>query len=159
MQVTETDCTGKLEDSLHEASVVFLFKKGDSSKLEMFRAISLLITHILQTTSSNDQKSISRRIGQLLIENAVWFQKRTIFLARRLQSQKFQVNLSIVLLDWETLEIPTSTISPVISMPNIKDKLGWRHLRLFHTTGIRQGCAFSPYLFTLIMSVIKCLQV
>jgi hypothetical protein len=62
-------------------------------------------------------------------------------------------------LDWERLEIPTSTISPVISMPNIKDKLGWRHLRLFHTTGIRQGCAFSPYLFTLIMSVIKCLQV
>ena len=36
--------SGKLEDSLHEASVVSTFKKGDSSKLENSRPISLLQT-------------------------------------------------------------------------------------------------------------------
>ena len=33
--------SGKLEDSLHEASVVSIFKKGDSTKSENYRPISL----------------------------------------------------------------------------------------------------------------------
>lgn len=36
--------SGKLEDSLHEASVVSIFKKGNSTKLENYRPISLLQT-------------------------------------------------------------------------------------------------------------------
>ena len=37
-------CPGKLEDSLLEGSVVSTFKKGDFSKLEDYRPISLLQT-------------------------------------------------------------------------------------------------------------------
>ena len=99
--------SGKLEDSLHEASVVSIFKKGDSSKLENYRSISLLQT-FYKLLAAMIKNRLSQGLENWIMNTHYGFRSgrstsHAIFLARRLQSfaEATGKNISIILLDWE----------------------------------------------------------
>ena len=98
--------SGKLEDSLHEASVVSIFKKGDSTKLENYRPISLLQT-FYKLLAAMIKNRLTQGLDDWIMTTQYGFRSGTstshaIFLARRLQSiAEITGRNSVVMLDWE----------------------------------------------------------
>ena len=98
---------GKLENSLHEASVVSIFKKGDSTKLENYRPISLLQT-FYKLLAAMMKNRLTQGLDDWFMTTQYGFRSgkstsHAIFLARRLQSiaEVTDRNISVVMLDWK----------------------------------------------------------
>lgn len=171
--------SGKLEDSLHEASVVSIFKKGDSTKLENYRPISLLQT-CYKLLAAMIKNRLTQGLDDWIMTTQYGFRSgkstsHAIFLARRLQSiaEITGRNISVVMLDWEKafdrldhdrlmeslqrLEVPPrllQLIKDIYTHPKFQVKCEeGSSAFLRQEAGIRQGCPLSPYLFILVMSV------
>ena len=172
--------TGTMEDSLHQASIVSIFKKGDSSKLENYRPISLLQT-FYKLLAAIVKNRLAHGLEKWIMKTQYGFRQgkstsHAIFLARRLQSfaEVTGKNIAIVLLDWEKafdkvdharlleslrrLEVPPhllNIIADIYSNPKFKvSNTDGASDFLLQQSGIRQGCPLSPYLFILVMSVV-----
>ena len=171
---------GELESSLHEARVVSLYKKGDSSKLENYRPISLLQT-FYKIIAALIKNRLAQGLEQWIMNTQYGFRagkstSHAIFLARRLQSlaEITGTNIAIVMLDWEKafdkvnherllesltrVEVPPNLLAlirNIYSNPQFKVCCREGESNNFtQNAGIRQGCPLSPYLFIILMSTI-----
>ena len=174
--------TNAYPDSFKLANIVSIYKKGDATKMQNYRPISLL--QVLY-------KIFAGLIKNRLIETYdPWIQQsqfgfrpkksttQAIFIARRLMdmAERTGSNLSIILLDWKMafdkvnqeklmqvlrrLRIPPRML---IALQHIYDNPKFRVATQEHQSdyfiqhsGIRQGCPLSPYLFVLLMSALFC---
>ena len=177
--INQSFSSGELEVSLHEASVVSIYKKGDSSKLENYRPISLLQT-FYKIIASLIKNRLKEGLENWIMNTQYGFRtgrstSHAIFLARRLQSfaEITGKNLALVMLDWEKafdkidhgrlleslarLEVPPrlfKIIKHIYTHPKFRVSCDeGKSDFFFQQSGIRQGCPLSPYLFILVMSV------
>ena len=165
-------------DSLKEASIVSIYKKGDATQMKNYRPIALLQTFY---------KILAGIIKNRLLETYdTWVQDtqygfrpkkstaQAIFIARRLMdiSERAGTNLTITLLDWKMafdkvnqtkllqvlrrLRVPPrmlKLIQHIYSNPKFRVSAEGRQSEsMIQNSGIRQGCPLSPYLFVLLMS-------
>ena len=164
----------------HEARVVSLYKKGDSSKLENYRPISLLQT-FYKIIAALIKNRLAQGLEQWIMNTQYGFRagkstSHAIFLARRLQSlaEITGTNIAIVMLDWEKafdkvnherllesltrVEVPPNLLAlirNIYSNPQFKVCCHEGESNNFtQNAGIRQGCPLSPYLFIILMSTI-----
>ena len=165
-------------DSLKEANIVSIYKKGDATQMKNYRPIALLQTFY---------KILAGMIKNRLLETYdTWVQDtqygfrpkkstaQAIFIARRLMdiSERAGTNLTITLLDWKMafdkvnqtkllqvlrrLRVPPrmlKLIQHIYSNPKFRVSAEGRQSEsMIQNSGIRQGCPLSPYLFVLLMS-------
>ena len=178
--INKVHASGILEPNMHEAIVVSIYKKGDSSLLENYQPISLLqafykvIAALIKTrlTEGLDDWISETQYGSRASRST----SHAIFLARRLQdlAEKSGNSIVIIMLDWEKafdeinhgrlLEALTrigvpdrifSMIQNIYTNPKFKvrNTEGESDL-MIQNAGIRQGCPLSPYPFILVMSVL-----
>ena len=169
---------GRLDINLQLASVISIYKKGDSTNLANYRPISLLQTSY-KIIASLVKERLAAGLEPWIMETQYCFRPnkstaQAIFIARRLQdmSERRGTNLSIILLDWEKafdkvsqerlmevmrrLDTPPkllALIENIYSEPKFKVQTSIQASQ-YHvqSSGIRQGCPLSPYLFMLLMS-------
>ena len=163
-----------------KARVVMIFKKGDSSKLENYRPISLL-NGIYKIFTAILVKRIEQNMDKQLHKTQFGFRKNkstnnALFLVRRLIDigERSQTKVYMILLDWEKAFDKLSHDSLFLSMKRmgVDEKLINLVKMLYKDptffveiegdastvkrqhTGIRQGCPMSPYLFLIAMTAI-----
>ena len=97
----------QLEECLNLANVASIFKKGDSSKLENYRPISLLQT-FYKIIASLVKERIDAGLDPLVYKTQYGFRHdkstaQALYLSRRLLdlAEQSNDNLATVLLDWE----------------------------------------------------------
>ena len=165
-------------DSLKEANIVSIYKKGDATHMKNYGPIALLQTFY---------KILAGMIKNRLLETYdTWVQDtqygfrpkkstaQAIFIARRLMdiSERAGTNLTITLLDWKMafdkvnqtkllqvlrrLRVPPrmlKLIQRIYSNPKFRVSAeGKQSESMIQNSGIRQGRPLSPYLFVLLMS-------
>ena len=168
-----------MPEELTEANVASIFKKGDTQNLANYRPISLLNT-LYKIYASIIHDRISTKIDGYITETQYGFRKKrstahALYLARRIQdlAEQSGENIALVLLDWEKafdkidqsrmmealnrLNIPRkiiANIEAIYEKPKfkVKDRDGESDFKE-QSSGIRQGCPLSPYLFLLVMTV------
>jgi len=173
-----------IEEKINEeelmAHVVMIFKKGDTSDLTNYRPISLLNT-LYKLLAGMLQKRIEKEVDQYIQPNQYGFRKGksttdAVHAIRRVMEygEKTGNREILVLLDWEkafdkvTHEALFTALERIGIDPkyiriikeiyknplfNVKFE-GQTSETMRQETGIRQGCPLSPYLFTIVMSVL-----
>jgi len=169
----------ELEETLNLANVASIFKKGDSSKLANYRPISLLQASY-KIMAALIKERLDAGLDQVIYKTQYGFRhdkstSQAIFLARRIldMAEQTNQNLTMILLDWEKafdkvdperliealkrLKVPErmlKLIKLIYQTPTFSVKTGNNKSEfLKQSTGIRQGCPLSPYLFILLMTV------
>ena len=104
ININQMHATGTLETSLHEATIVSLYKKGDSSKLENYRPIALLQT-FYKIIASLIKNRLAQGLEEWIMKTQYGFRSgkstsHAMFMPRRLQdiAEKSGDNMAIVLL-------------------------------------------------------------
>ena len=168
-----------IPEIMTEANVASLYKKGDTQNLANYRPIALL-NCMYKIYAGIIQKRISEKIDPYIQSTQFGFrQKRStaqaLYIARRVQDIAEQSGDQVVLtmLDWEKafdkinqerllealtrLNIPDKVVAnigalyekPQFRVVTKESKSEYKH----QSSGIRQGCPLSPFLFILVMSV------
>merc|ERR1712086_896076 len=172
--------TGQGPKDITDARVASIYKKGNPSKQENYRPISLLCS-LYKVMTSIIQKRLEQGIEQEIQPTRYGFRRgrstiNAVHAIRRImdRAERTGEELNIILLDWEkafdkithssllkTLRrfaVPETLlrlIENVYLNPQFTVKLHGTESDLFRQhTGIRQGCPLSPYLFLLVMSAI-----
>ena len=170
----------EVPDEIMEAKIALIYNKGDSTKCENYRPISLLNT-MYKLMSSIMVKRIQKGVDHKLHETQYGFRKDrstadAIHSVRNVLTQSRGTNDDniVVLLDWEKAfdKVTHEALFLTLERLNIDEKLinlvkalyrnptftveqegivSDKHLQ---HTGIRQGCPMSPYLFILVMNAI-----
>ena len=161
-----------------KARVVLIYKKGDTSKYENYRPISLLNT-IYKIYAGIIQKRLAKTLDGQLSQTQYGFRKDkstgdAIQLVRRVTEygQGTYNKLHLVLLDWEKAfdKIDRNKMFEALDRFKVNKKYiniikslykdtqfkveieGDSSTWLKQETGIRQGCPLSPYLFIIVMT-------
>ena len=160
--------------------LVLIFKKGDTSKLNNYRPISLL-NSMYKIFTAVLQKRMSEKLDPFLQKTQYGFRRNkstahAVHIIRRILDlgERSNRKINLVLLDWEKAfdkvnqeglfvamrrmgidEKLIALTKQVYKHPTFKIELEgrsstWRKQQ----SGIRQGCPLSPYLFLILMTVI-----
>ena len=162
-----------------KARVVPIYKKGDTSKYENYRPISLL-NAIYKIYAGIIQKRLANTLDKYLSNTQYGFRKDkstgdAIQLVRRVAEFGIGTHnkLHMVLLDWEKAfdKVDRNKMFEALERMSINKKIinvikslyketqfkveieGDSSNWLKQETGIRQGCPLSPYLFIIVMTV------
>ena len=163
-----------------KARVVMIFKKGDSSKLDNYRPISLL-NAIYKIFTAILVKRKEQNMDKNLHATQYGFRKNkstnnALFLIRRIIDigERSQNKVYMILLDWEKAfdKLSHDAIFLSLKRMGVDEKLISLVKMLYKNptffveidgvtsnmkrqeTGIRQGCPMSPYLFLIAMTAI-----
>ena len=170
----------KIDKEITKATVVSIFKKGDTAKLENYRPISLLNASY-KIYSALIKNRLEEQLEQVISETQYGFRKtrscaNALHIVRRINDfgEMSQENVITVFLDWEKafdkvnhnklidalkriglnqhfLDIVANFYSePTFQAKYEEQRSEWKK----QTSGIRQGCTLSPYLFILLMTVL-----
>ena len=170
----------KINPELAKATVVSIFKKGDTAKLENYRPISLLNT-IYKIYSALIKNRLENTLEQIISKTQFGFRKNkscahALHIIRRVIDYGEMSNLNIItiFLDWEKafdkvnhkrllqalkrLNIPGCYLEIITNLyenPTFQAKYEDQTSEYKkQEAGIRQGCTLSPYLFILLMTVL-----
>ena len=161
-----------------QARVVMIYKKGDTSKYENYRPISLL-NSMYKIYTAIIQKRLAEKLDKHLQKTQYGFRQDkstadAIHIIRRIAENGHQTNnrLHMVLLDWEKAfdKVDREAIFTALKRLRVNEKLiriikdiyknttfkveieGETSKWKTQETGIRQGCPLSPYLFLVAMT-------
>ena len=162
-----------------KARVVLIYKKGNTSKYENYRPISLL-NSMYKIFAAIFQKRLARGIDKFIQQTQYGFRKAksttdALFLTRRIAEygEKTTNDVILLLLDWEKAFDKIDREKMHNAMESLGINIKYRNIikSLYkntqfkveidgveseweqQATGIRQGCPLSPYLFILVMTV------
>ena len=170
----------RIESQLAQATVVSIFKKGDTASLENYRPISLLNT-LYKIYSAMIKIRLEKALEHLITSTQFGFRKskscaHALHIVRRIidYAEMCSENVITIFLDWEKafdkvdhkrlvealrrLKIPEHYLdiiqnlyeNPCFQAKYDNDKSEFKK----QEAGIRQGCTLSPYLFILLMTVL-----
>ena len=172
--------SGNIPEDLFVARVASLYKKGDPDIQENYRPISLL-SSFYKLLAASLQTKLADAIDDRLIQIQFGFRKGksttdALFIARRVQEYAERAGLPglMLLLDWEKAfdKIRHTWLLQAMASSNVPAELmqileglytnpkffveveGVRSEEAKQSTGIRQGCPLSPYLFIMVMDCI-----
>ena len=163
-----------------QARVVMLYKKGDTSKLENFRPISLL-NSLYKMFAAILLRRLADKLDRHLQKTQYGFRKHrstadAIQCIRRIAEfgEQTQTKAIMVLLDWEKAfdKVTRKGLFTALARMGVPSKLQKLVGMLYRDptfrvevdgqtsewhsqqAGIRQGCPLSPYLFLVVMTVL-----
>ena len=167
-------------DSLNQANIASIYKKGDPAKLENYRPIALLQV-FYKLLASLLKLRLTDHLEPWILKTQYGFRKKRstsqpLFIARRLMdiAERQRSPLTLILLDWAKafdkidqtkliealirIKVPDKIIAVI---KNIYANAQFRVVTKENQSnfykqcaGIRQGCPLSPYLFTIVMTAI-----
>jgi hypothetical protein len=170
---------GKIPEEALRARVVMIYKKGDTSKNENYRPISLL-NAMYKIMGAILHRRIEKVLDPHLQKTQFGFRKKrstadAIYLIRRVAEfgERTKDDILMVLLDWEKAfdKVDRRGMFVALERMGVSDKLirgvknlysktefmveieGDRSEWKESLTGIRQGCPLSPSLFLVVMTV------
>ena len=171
---------GKVPHDILCARVASLYKKGDPNKQENYRPISLL-NSFYKIIAAVIKKRLEAAVESQLMTTQYGSRKNkstthALFIARRIQEFAERAGLpgTLVLLDWEKAfdKVDHDMLLKAIKSYNVPDKIielleslyaapeffveveGVKSKTATQSTGIRQGCPLSPYLFVMVMNCV-----
>lgn len=171
---------GKTIGQMDTATIISMFKKGDTQNLGNYRPIALL-NAIYKLYAAMLKVRIEEGTERHLQKTQYGFRKgrsttQALFIARRLQdlAEQDRSNLIMIFLDWEKafdkidqrklleamrkIGIPEQLVKAaqgIYKNPKFKVRFKNESSETYRQeTGIRQGCPLSPYLFLIVMTVL-----
>jgi len=172
---------GEAPKELYFAKVATIYKKGETSRAENYRPISLL-SGFYKIYMMLIRKRIQREVEDIVSKAQYGFRPakstaHAIYIIRRLQdyAEKTGGPLYMTLLDWEKAfdKVDHDTLGYALARMGIDQKIittprdGYDEATFFveddfgrsdnetQKSGIRQGCPLSPYLFVMVMTCIE----
>ena len=167
-------------DSLNQANIASIYKKGDPAKLENYRPIALLPI-FCKLLASLLKLRLTDRLEPWILKTQYGFRKKRstsqpLFIARRLMdiAERQRSPLTLILLDWAKafdkidqtklievlirIKVPDRIVSVIKNIyANAQFRVVTKEIQsnfYIQCSSIRQGCPLSPYLFSIVMTAI-----
>ena len=167
-------------DSLNQANIASIYKKGDPAKLENYRPIALLQI-FCKLLASLLKLRLTDRLEPWILKTQYGFRKKRstsqpLFIARRLMdiAERQRSPLTLILLDWAKafdkidqtklievlirIKVPDRIVSVIKNIyANAQFRVVTKEIQsnfYKQCSSIRQGCPLSPYLFSIVMTAI-----